>query len=71
MIGFLIEPTIFLRVVKADPNKVITLRLPPKIEKVLREKAKENRTTISYVIVDCLRKRMNIPDHDDVPNNIS
>ena len=42
------------------PTGVVTLRLPEDLENILRQKAAENNTTITYVIIDCLRKRLDI-----------
>ena len=41
-------------------NSTITLRLPKDLEKLLRQKAAENNTTITYVILECLRKRLDV-----------
>jgi len=42
------------------PTGVVTLRLPEDLENILRQKAVENNTTITYVIIDCLRKRLDV-----------
>ena len=44
----------------------ISVRLPYDLEKVLREKALDERTTISYILVSCLREKFGLPSDDEL-----
>jgi hypothetical protein len=48
-----------------DSSK-ISVRLPYDLEQVLREKALEDRTTISYVMISCLREKFGLPSDDEL-----
>ena len=44
----------------------MSIRIPSDLEKVLRKKAKDDRTTISFLVVGCLRKKFNLPSDNDL-----
>jgi|TARA_B110000444_G_scaffold226604_1_gene231261 hypothetical protein len=48
-----------------DSSK-ITVRLPHDLEQVLREKALDERTTITYVMISCLRDKFGLPAEDEL-----
>ena len=48
-----------------DSSK-ISVRLPCDLEQVLRKKAIDERTTISYVMISCLREKFGLPTDDEL-----
>ena len=44
----------------------ISVRLPYDLEQVLRQKALDERTTISYVMISCLREKFGLPSEDEL-----
>ena len=48
-----------------DSSK-ISVRLPHDLEQVLREKALDERTTISFIMISCLREKFGLPADDEL-----